>query len=233
MRNISKTSYILAVITLYCCGLSLIVLADVGGGRGKATSPYIDRDLPEDSSTVSRLRDEEAAKKTINFTTTAGKHIYGQKIGIVYLKPGAVVKAIETAFFGIVNGEKSPRKIDFSIISSVTIIAKDSKNLSIQLDLFPDISVEELLKIRPTYTDLKEKHTRTITIQIPLWSKDKQPLALVGTDSEENAPYKIITLFSEIPNGQKINFLGFCSYWWAIQSVTDDIAYPHRVIYKH
>lgn len=232
MKNISKAICILALITLYCCGLASIVLANVGGGSGKATSPYIDGNLPEDSPTVNHLKDEEAAEKTVNFTTPAGKQIYGKHIGVVYLKPASPIKAIETAFFGIVIGEKSPRKIDFSTISSATILSKDSKELSIRLDLFPDISVDELLKIHPTYSDLKEKYTRTITMRIPLWSKGKQPLALVGTDSEPNSPYKIITLFSEIPDGQKIEFLGFSSHWWAIRSVTDDLSYPHREVYK-
>lgn len=233
MKNISKAICILTLITLYCCGLASIVHANVGGGSGKASSPYLDKDLPEDSPTVNRLKAEEAAKKVVNFTTPAGKHFYGKHIGVVYLKPGSPIKAIETAFFGTVIGENSPRKIDFSIISSATILSKDSKELSIRLELFPDISVDELLKIRPTYTDLKEKYTRTVTMRIPLWSKGKQPLALVGTDSEPNSPYKIITLFSEIPDDQKIEFLGFSSYWWAIRSVTDDLSYPHRIIYKY
>ncbi|MEQ1765835.1 MAG: hypothetical protein ABL859_00265, partial [Methylotenera sp.] len=204
---------------------------NVGGGSGKAASPYIDGDLLEDSPTVNRLKAEEAADKTVNFTTPEGKQIYGKHIGIVYLKPASPIKAIETAFYGTVIGEKVPRKIDFSIISSVTILSKDFKEMSIRLDMFPDISVDELLKINPTYTDLKEKYTRTITMRIPLWSEGKLPLALVGTDSDSNLQYNIIALFSEIPDGQKIEFLGFSSHWWAIRSVTNDLSYPHRKIY--
>jgi hypothetical protein len=232
VRNIFKSLSILALITLHY-GLASIVLANVGGGSGRATSPYIDGNLSEDIPTVSRLKAEEAAEKTVNFTTPVGKHIFGKKIGIVYLKPGSPIKTIENAFYGIITGEKSSRKIDFSIIDSVTILSRDSKGLSIKLDLFPDISVDELLKTRPSYTDLKEKYKRTINMHIPLWAKDKQPLALVGTDSEPDAPYKIITLFDEIPNGQEIKFLYFSSHWWAIRSVTEDLSYPYRMIYKN
>lgn len=233
MRNISKASYILAVITLYCLGLPLVVLANVGGGSGKAESPYIDGNLPEDIATVSRLRAEGAAKKTVNFTTPAGKQVYGRNIGIVYLKPGAPIGTMKTEFFGNVIGENTSRIVDFSTISSATILSKDSKDVSIQLDLFPDILVEQLLEMHPSYTTLKDKYTKTITIRVPLWSQDRQPLVLVGTDSEENSPYRIITLFSEIPEGQKIPFLGSRSPWWAIRSVTDDLAYPYRRIYKN
>ena len=231
MKNILKISFLISVC-FFCCGLPLSVSANVGGGSGKATSPYIDNNLPENSATVTRLRAKESAERTVNFTTAQGIHVYGRKIGIVYMSPQASIKSFESALNGIVNDEKTQRKIDFSIISTITILSNDSNTLTLQLNLFPDITVDELLKAQPTYINLKNTYSRTVKMRIPLWSKDKQPLALVGTDSAENAPHKFITLLNDLPIGQKIKLFG-SSYWWAIKSVTDDPAYPHRVIYKH
>lgn len=232
MRTIFNLIFITIVIVFYCCWLPLNVSANVGGGSGDPISHYIFKQLTEDESTVNRLKTEEAADKTVNFTTVAGKQIFGNKVGIIYSNHAAPLNSIDTAFVGTVDGEELPRRFDFSIVSNITILKKDSKFLTIKLDLFPDISVEELLKIRPTYTDLKETYSRSTIILVPLWSKDKYPLALVGADEDENAPIRVIALFSEIPDGQEIQLIGSRMRWWAIQSVTDDPAYPYRVIYK-
>jgi hypothetical protein len=231
VKNTTGISCVLAVAVCFSVGLPLMVSANVGGGSGEPVSPYIQRDLPQDNTTVSTLRAEEAAGKTVNFTNDSGKQVYGRKIGIVYSKPGAPLKSIDNAFFGTVDGEEVPRRVDFSSISQITIVERNSKDLTVKLDLFPDISVEELLKTQPTYTDLKDKFSRSITIRVPLWSKDKAPLALVGTDTGENSPFKIIAQFSEISNGQEIDFMGAGSYWWAIRSVVEDPAYPIRIHY--
>lgn len=233
MKNIFKINCFFGAVITFCCGWLSPSLADVGGGSGRAHSPYIEMQLPEDNLTVRRLKAEAAATRTVNFTTSYGKSVYGKRIGIVYAKPGAFLgsTATHTAFFGIVDGETTPRYIDFSIIRNVTILKKDYSSITLKLDLFPDIAVEELLKKRPSYTELKSKYTKTITIWVWLWSEDNQPLALVGSGSEENAPRKIIALFSEIPNAQKIEFLGPDNYWWAIRSVTDDLAYPRPAVH--
>jgi hypothetical protein len=88
--------------------------------------------------------------------------------------------------------------------------------------------------IKPSYLELQDHYTKTVTLSVPL-KKGELQLALVGKDDDEKAQQKIITLVKDLTNGQDIGPLDLRDdlLWWAIKSVTADPAYPYRVIYKN
>ena len=95
---------------------------------------------------------------------------------------------IEHGIVGLIESETIPGRIDFSVIDTITLVSKDSSMLTLQVDLFPNIFADELVRTRPSYSDLKKNFTATKTIRIRLVSDSGQPLALVGKDTEEKAP---------------------------------------------
>ena len=66
---------------------------------------------------------------------------------------------------------------------------------------------------------------------MPLQQGESQ-LALVGVDVVENGPQKLLVLFKDLSKGQDMGPLDLDDdkLWWAIESVTQDPAYPHRLI---
>lgn len=222
---------VLAVLIAVCCATPSVCHADVGGGSGKAKSPYIDMHLPENTATMTRLRAEDAANKWINFTTAAGTFVHGKHIAVAFAHSGETPSTFATAFVGTTGNPASSQSIDFSEISSFTVVENQGDFIVLKLNLFPHISNEELLKRHPSYTELRDNYSKTVAIRISLMSEGKKPLVLVGNDAEEQSPPKIIARLRDIPNGQTIE-LGGQNLWWAISSVTNDPAYPHRVVFK-
>src|SRR5262249_7974260 len=129
----------------------------------------------------------------------------------------------QNGLVGIVDTEHAPRKIEFNIIRHISVKGKDAANLTLELELFPKITADELLRMRPSYTELRERYTKIISMRVPLWSPDGLPLALV----DSGHPAKAVALFKDIPIDA--NFLiSKGNLWWAIGSVTSDPAYPIR-----
>lgn len=231
MKSIFRRSTLFAMAIAICFGISFSCGANVGGGSGRAQSPYLDNIAAEDAADVRGLKTQDAKGRFVNFHTPSGRFIYGTQIGAAYARAEPTPSATETAFTGTVEGESVPRAVDFSVIRYVTVLNKDSDTIALKLDLFPDISVDALLKERPSYTTLKERYTKSIAIRLPARSKAGQPLALIGRDAEKNSPLRIVVILGDLSNGLRFEFMGD-NLWWATGSVTDDLAYPHRVIIK-
>ena len=232
VRNITKFVHYLTVVLSFLIVIDSPSLADVGGGSGRPNSPYLNMDLPEDIETVTRLRDEAATSRIVNFTTPSGTHVFGQRAGFAYTNGGAPLTEVEYGLVGVVDPEKTPRRIDFSIVRMITLVSKNSSTLTVRVDLFPDITPKELIQTRPSYSDLKKKYTATRIMNIPLRTDNGQQFSLVSKAEGEGVPFKVLAFLRDIPIGQQIEIYGAPSLWWAIGSVTEDLAYPHRVIFK-
>lgn len=211
----------------------------MGGGSGRPDSPYKSRGLPETLASLNDLRKQDAENRFVNFTVPSGASVFGHRVRVGYARGGKIDKP-ETGFLGRVQGEAADRRIDFSVIRDVTIADKNATSATLKLTLFPDISGDELLKKRPSYQALKKDYTRSVSLRVALRSAGGD-LALTGeeqsSDSDtEPAKLKVIALFKDLPNDQHFDLQeerpSRHPWWWAIDSVTRDDAYPHRIIMK-
>ena len=228
MKNIIRIRSVCAITIAIFIGFPFLGNADVGGGRGQAESPYLYKKATEDIVGVNGQRAQDAKDRFVDFALQSGLHIYGTHVGVAYVNGNTTFPNIDTAFTGIVNGETKSRSIDFSVIRYIKVISSNSDTITLRIDLFPDISTAELLNTRPSYIDMKEKYAKLITIRLQARSASGKKLALLGRDVNHNFPLRILAFFSDIPFGQEFELMGD-NHWWAIGSVTDDLAYPNRV----
>lgn len=102
--------------------------------------------------------------------------------------------------------------------------------------MFPTVSVEQLLSVKPTYTRLRDEHEETIRIWMPL-TNARGELTVVSREPE--GAYQVLARVRDVKPSTPIEFeLGFFQWngrpepaiWWATESVTKDAAYPHVAI---
>lgn len=109
----------------------------------------------------------------------------------------------------------------------------------VEVKVFPDMSAEELLKEQRTYTQLRAGHERTQRLWIPASASGGRELALVASSDE--AGYRLLARLRQFEPNRPIEFgwgrfkwngAQLPAIWWAIESVTKDEKYPHRVIQR-
>lgn len=101
----------------------------------------------------------------------------------------------------------------------------------VEIGLFPDISARGLASTRPSYTTLRQRHSRTVRIWLTLRrSTDGAELGLVRV---EDGDYELLALMQDIVPNHETPF-GYnpestvIPIWWAVRSVIDDPKYPYR-----
>ncbi len=231
MKTITKLLFRGSIIFVF--GITTIspVVADVGGGSGRAKSPYISGRLPDDVPTVTRIRHEAARSAAINFTMPSGSMVFWQQVGFAYERKGSMPGKVNYSLTGVEKDRNATETTNIDTIQAITVMEKDDRTLTLRLELFPDISTEDLVKNRPSYTELKSQYAAAKLIRVKTKSDSGIPLALVGKDPGEKDQVRVLIYLHELPIGQKID-LQVGERWWAIKSVTDDAAYPYRVVLK-
>jgi len=177
-------------------GAFFSVKGDIGGGSGKAISPYVpDKKVlleeivsMKNFSTKNRFIQQFSLKET-----TAPQYV--EKVGLYYAKDEIVSDEIIFEFNGITEtGEKM--NIDFSEVKSFSLIEIDNRLFSkdralLQIILFPHISAEQLFSIQPqpSYSELKDNFTKIVKLWVNIEDEEDNELCIVGVrwaDKYEN-----------------------------------------------
>jgi hypothetical protein len=205
-----------------------------GGGRVEI-SPYSSKE----TITVVRVnRQKELARTsmTATFELNGSKETF-PAVGLEWRKKG---RTGPKAY--ILNGEtdSGPLVVDFSEIEELSILRTESSNSKVRalfrVIAFPNVSVEQLVNERPTYTELKEKYSKTLE----LWVVIKNTSGDLCFGGKQKALRRV----EELTNNVLVKFeLAGLSrddtkpeiwkgsgegIWWAIPSVIRDPAYPYR-----
>jgi hypothetical protein len=144
--------------------------------------------------------------------------------------------------------------IYLSEIEKIMILEVDKvhNKLLIEVVKFPDISPNELLSIKPTYTKLKGNYTTELKIWVNSVNEKGEEL-YIAEAHHKNDP-RMDNFFGlnkdwfdekeyfvgnerKLIKFQKDDEIKFSyenkNIWWAIPSVTNDIEYPHRFYFAH
>lgn len=211
------------------------ILSFDGGGRVEI-SPYSSKE----TITVARVsRQKELARTSM----TATFELNGSKetlpaVGLEWIKSG---RALGPKAYRL-NGETDtgPLVVDFSEIEELSILRTESINSKVRalfkVIAFPNVSVEQLVNERPTYTELKEKYSKTLE----LWVEIKNTSGELCFAGKQTAPRRVGELTNNIlvrfelaglsrdDRGSEIWKGSGEGIWWAIPSVIRDRAYPYR-----
>jgi hypothetical protein len=218
------------VTIVLCCGLVFSGYANVGGGLGLPKSPYIHDDVADDLEHVSAFRRDDAKGRSVSFTAS-NVTVTGDEIGMTYAGPDTPLDKPQSEISGVSNPGNVITAVEFGVIDKMIVAQKDRDTITLKLTVFPDIAPSDLVRLRPSYLELAKKYRKEVTLQVPLRSKDGLPFVLTGK-ALDTEPRKIICLFKDVPEAKEIKLLN-PNYWWAIKSVTDDPAYPNRVVTKN
>ncbi|MEN3332066.1 MAG: hypothetical protein V7641_1431 [Blastocatellia bacterium] len=213
-----------------------------------AISPYSDREEIT-LEKVKKQREIALTSMVVNYQTDGTKENISE-VGIAYVKNGRTIGQIKRELNGVTK-DGSPIVISFSDIKEVSVIRTESIGPKIRALLkvwiFPDISPEQLVKERPTYSKLIEMYTAHERLWVEITNVNTGALSFVGKTWDRdkrvwieapprrlqdfNARSRIEFLYSSLSpddreggkwkgNGQGL--------WWAIPSVFRDAAYPYR-----
>jgi hypothetical protein len=237
-------------VLILSIGLIFPLNKDIGGGSGKKITPYVpDKEIKLEE--VSLIKSICTRSRNIEHLKLKGTNVtkYGNGVGLMYVK-GADVNG--DPFF-ILEGKKetdgSIIKIDFSEIKSFSLLRVKKRLFSkvralLEVTIFPTISAEELLALKPSYSELAENYTKKVRLWIPLEKKGE--LCLIGkkfsfdTGDEE---YKILAKMLDVQLDSEV-ILGYAPFkmesigalifpiWWAIHSVIKDDLYPYKLAFK-
>jgi hypothetical protein len=140
--------------------------------------------------------------------------------------------------------------VDFSVVQSFKIVRIENQQALFEITVFPDITPEDLLKLKPSYTELRDRHTRIIRMWLVLQDRKRGDLYLAGVVGKEPRVMLESTGYREMRDSWfehgryyieseermehieinrevKLEYNGN-SVWWAIPSVIKDRKYPYR-----
>ena len=221
------------------------VTGDIGGGAGMVQTPYSPHEAisEEEVLIVKDAADRSRQVRGIELRDGNISESYEQ-VGLGFVRDGKLRSEPCYKFEGITDDGEGA-EIDFSIVDSFYVI-RFSKTLRLfpgdrallVVVLFPDISVRNLLAIKPSYSELREKYMTSTRLWVKIRDKEMGELSFIGKVWRELPvdEYEIITEIRNIKLKSEIEFEhGFFRYeshmlpaiWWAIHSVTEeDTEYP-------
>jgi hypothetical protein len=210
--------------------LILSALIVIGGfdGSGGRLSPY----SSSDKVTAKLVKEFRAAssKKRIAFLeplpVSAPKTVL-----LAWIKPGDTSQPIETLTGMDSSGKK--QQIDMAVLSQLKVVSINAERhtLTAEVELFPMITPDELVKKQPTYRQLWSDYRKTIQLGIETVDSKGRILSLIDAGTPGSPGLAISSLAADtvvvvLPH-KKIK-IDRASLWWAIPSVMDDPQYPYR-----
>ncbi len=236
-------------LSVMLCAVVKLAVADVGGGKGYPETPWR-REGPKSVLDLEKAKEEAASYQNLSISIKLvvekmegvlsafqhGKHFDLTALTRVALVP-APFREADIAIYELVGktnfGETVA--ISFSQIESFTVMSKNEKTITLSVMVWPEISPEQLLEEQPTYKQLYEGYRRNVTLDLDLESADGRPLVFRGQWGLTSLP------LDKLPVDTKGSFYEAVlkvatdprQFWWAIPSVTNDEAYPYRLIPEH
>ncbi len=158
-------------------------------------------------------------------------------------------KGIFFQFRGV-NESGREVSVDFSVVKEFKIVRKENERALFEIVVFPDITPEKLVELKPSYSELRSRYTRVVRVWIALQEQDKGSLyiaGVVGGESKALLPgggYREMcdSWFEDgayfIESEERVGHIeanrnvvleyNGNSVWWAIPSVIQDRDYPFR-----
>lgn len=159
------------------------------------------------------------------------------KDGMISSKPIYEFIGEDTANFKMI--------VDFSVIQSFRIIKFEgglfSENRAlVEITIFPNIKPDELLRVKPSYSDLRYNYTTQVRLWLKLQDSRYEELSLIGKSYSPD--FQVITKIIDLKLYEIIH-LGYDSYrqrfdyqyaiWWAVPSVINSFDYPYKLVISH
>ena len=234
-----------AVVSLFLILFGTVFAAkgDIGGGSGIAITPYVpDKEIKIEE--IVYVKNFSKKSRSIEELSQKGTRVtqYGEKVGLIYVKDQNVN---DEPFFEFKGTTETGAKIniDFSEVKSFTLLRVDNRFLGkdralLQIIQFPYISPEDLLSIKPNYSDLKENYTKSVRLWVTLEGEAGSELCIVGVKLFDEEKYEVLSKLRDIElNSRVILEYGIFevdsigqmpSVWWALPSVIQDRDYPYK-----
>jgi hypothetical protein len=163
----------------------------------------------------------------------------GQHVGFAYVGADG---EIGQPVFSLTGTDESLSQISIPLsdIESVTLLKTEEHWFNwrgpdralMEVIVFPDISPSQLLKSRPTYSQLAAS-TKSVRLWVSLNDQKKRELTMVATQSVLLTYTRLFSVRDLEPN-HKIIFEWpdekDAPIWWATDTVVADAKYPHRVV---
>ncbi|HVW30009.1 MAG TPA: hypothetical protein VHC69_31825 [Polyangiaceae bacterium] len=198
-----------------------------GGGSGHPITPY-----PDGKPTLEAINTQRA--KPIFFGDVAlsvKPRESFSKADLCFAKAGKCSGPIVRAFSGK-DAQDSPVTVALADVRSVRLLkvvdrGKRGAIVSVEIEMFPDITPEDLLRDKPSYSALRSKKVR---ISVALERADGARLAFgpLPCCSEDRAvgleEVQIDSAITAEPQWEE--------YWYAVNSVTSDPSFPYRAVSK-
>jgi len=214
--------------------------ADVGGGSGKPISPY-PPGSPVTLKQVTKMRQKASATKAVS-ASIIGTNVTasGYKVGLAYMEDKKVVRDPVFKFKGV-DEQNRQQEIDFADVTSFRLLHVDKKLFGkneavLELTIFPALTPQQLLTEKPSYSTLLENYKRIVQLKVMLQNGSDGELCMLGTSYKGNV-YKVVFRIRDLKPGSEVVLdspdpWSEQGLWWAIESVTDDPDYPHRMVMK-
>jgi hypothetical protein len=163
----------------------------------------------------------------------------GQHVGFAYVGTDG---EIGQPVFSLTGTDESLSQISIPLsdIESMTLLKTEEHwfrwfgpdRALLEVIVFPDISPSQLLKSRPTYSQLAAS-TKSVRLWVSLNDENKRDLTMVATQSVLLTYTRLFPVRDLEPN-HKVIFEWpddkDAPIWWATDTVVADAKYPHRIV---
>jgi hypothetical protein len=237
---------VVVFLFLIVFGTDFSAKGDVGGGSGKAATPFVPgKEVKEEE--IVFVKNISKRSRTIEELKLKGKRTtqYGEKVGLNYVKDQNVSDEPFFEFRGTTETGDT-MNIDFSEVKSFTLLRIDNRWFArdralLQVVQFPYISPKDLLSIKPkpSYSDLKKNYTKSVRLWVTLEGEAHSELCIIGVKWSDEEKYEVLSKLRDIELNSEVileygNFevesIGrMPSIWWAIPSVIQDERYPYKL----
>lgn len=233
----TSCSRLLPVLALGLSLLPCLLRADVGGGSGRPMGPYrhpesvTADEMARIKKLSSRLRWAEIPVQTTEY----GAAVFSLATG--YMKDGQRPASVAYAFEGETE-DGAKLKVDFADVRDFKVLQLKRKKFLFEITIFPDITPELLLQKRPSFSELAERHTKTVRLWVPAVTKAGELALLDASSSATDSEFALVrTIKTDVKielryqTSREVDASGH-PIWFAIDTVITDPKYPYRVFAK-
>ncbi len=222
-----------AVLSMFFCTVVPFAAADVGGGGGHPATPWR-LEGPQSVFDLEQAKIQAARYQTLSISK---EHTNDETENKTVLIEGVALSPLPTSIGDIAVNEfigntdsGEPTNISFSQIESFKIISKNKETITLLVTIWPDISPEELLQKKPTYTEISTGYRRNMVIHLNLKFADGRKKVLLG-EWEDKIPLEELDVGTRCDFYEEDPYLIHpLKFWWAIPSVANDKEYPFRMM---
>jgi hypothetical protein len=204
---------------------SVPVFAGGGGGSGRPVTPYQDTVVTIEQ--ILRQKDTARISMNIEIIRTGSddrQHFSFGAFARMKKPQDSCSPAYEISGIGA-DGKK--QSFPFECLKAITVFSMAKDTAAVRVTVFPAITPDSLLRVKPTYGNLDSIYKDSVDMKIPVADKAaKTKLYILEKKSGGEAES---CLLQSLKKGDKIVFsINLHNIWWAVPSVVKDKTYPYR-----